>query len=124
MPAGPHSGSVFWPERRTQGSDAAEIVAQRFRRLEADARELLGVLAVFGRSVEPLALRRFLGWGEDRLASAIAELQAAGLLVASDGGVRLAHDLIREAALRGLPRATRQDLHRRAANHLEARGPG
>ena len=116
-------GSPFWigllARTADAGSDAAEIVAQRFRRLEADARELLGSLAVFGRSVEPLALRRFLGWGEDRLASAIAELRTAALLVASDGGVRLAHDLIRDAALRGLPRATRQDLHRRAANHLE-----
>ena len=120
-------GSPFWigllARTADAGSDAAEIVAQRFRRLEADARDLLGLLAVFGRSVEPLALRRFLGWGEDRLASAIAELQAAGLLVASDGGVRLAHDLIREAALRGLPRATRRDLHRRAANHLEDEAP-
>ena len=120
-------GSPFWigllAHTADAGSDAAEIVAQRFRRLEADARDLLGVLAVFGRSVEPLALHRFLGWGEDRLASAIAELQAAGLLVASDGGVRLAHDLIREAALRGLPRATRRDLHRRAASHLEDEAP-
>jgi DNA-binding CsgD family transcriptional regulator len=120
-------GSPFWigllARTTDAGSDATEIVAQRFRRLEVDARALLGALAVFGRSVEPLALRRFLGWGEDRLASAIAELQAAGLLVASDGGIRLAHDLIREAALRGLPRATRRDLHRRAANHLEDEAP-
>ena len=102
---GSDSGSAFWPAAHA-GSDAAEIVAQRFRRLEADARELLGSLSVFGRTVEPLALRGFLGWGEDRLASAIAELQAAGLLVASDGGVRLAHDLIRRlrcAACRAPP---------------------
>ena len=121
------SGSPFWisllARTADAGNDAAEIVAQRFRRLEADARDLLGVLAVFGRVVEPLALRRFLGWDENRLASAIADLQAAGLLVASDGGVRLAHDLIREAALRGLPRATRQDFHRRAAIHLEDEAP-
>ena len=120
-------GSPFWigllARTADAGSDAAEIVGQRFRRLEADARELLGVLAVFGRSVEPLTLRPFLGWGGDRLASAIAELQAAGLLIAPDGGLRLAHDLIREAALRGLPRATRQDLHRRAAKHLEDEAP-
>ena len=121
-------GSPFWigllARTADAGNDAAEIVAQRFRRFEADARDLLGVLAVFGRFVEPLALRRFLGWGEDRLGSAMAELQAAGLLVASDGGgVRLAHDLIREAALRGLPRATRRDLHRRAARHLEDEAP-
>jgi DNA-binding CsgD family transcriptional regulator len=120
-------GSPFWigllARTADAGSDAAEIVAERFRRLEPAARELLGVLAVFGRSVERLALRRFLGWDEDRLASAIAELQAAGLLVASDGGVRLAHDLIREAAQRGLPRATRRELHRRAANQLELDAP-
>ena len=120
-------GSPFWigllARTADAGSDAAEIVAQRFRRLEPDARDLLGVLAVFGRSVEPLALRRFLSWDEDRLASAIAELEAAGLLVGSDGRVRLGHDLIREAALRGLPRATRRDLHRRAANHLELEAP-
>ena len=116
-------GSPFWigllARVADAGSDAADVVAQRFRSLEADARDVLGVLAVFGRSVEPLALHQFLGWGEDRLASAIVDLQAAGLLVASDGGVRLAHDLIREAALRGLPRATLRDLHRRAASHLE-----
>ena len=120
-------GSPFWigllARTADAGSDAAEIVAQRFRRLEADARDLLGALAVFGRAVEPLALCRFLGWGEDRLAAAIAELLAAGLLVASDGRVRLAHDLIREAALRGLPRTTRRDLHRRAASHLEDEAP-
>ena len=120
-------GSPFWigllARVADAGSDAAEVVAQRFRSLDADARDLLGVLAVFGRSVEPLALHRSLGWGEDRLASAIVDLQAAGLLVASDGGVRLAHDLIREAALRGLPRATRRDLHRRVASHLENEAP-
>jgi len=64
-----------------------------------------------------------LGWADERLGPAIAELHGAGLLVTSDAGVRLAHDLIREAAIRGVPRDTRRDLHRRVAVYLERDAP-
>ena len=120
-------GSPFWIDLLAQAAntddDATEVVAQRFRRLESDARELLSLLAVFGRPVERPAIRRVLGWGEDRLASAIAELQAAGLLLRSAGTVRLGHDLIREAAITGLPRDTRRDLHERIADELQTSAP-
>jgi DNA-binding CsgD family transcriptional regulator len=116
-------GSPFWIEVLARaadaGGEASEIVARRFRRLESDARQLLGLLAVFARPAELLQLAQVLGWGDERLAPAIAELDRAGLLVKSDGAVRLTHDLIREAAMRGVPPATRRDLHRRVAVYLE-----
>ena len=121
------SGSPFWIEllARTanEDGDTTEAVAQRFRRLKADARELLSLLAVFGRPVERPALRRVLGWDIDRLASAIADLQAAGLLLASAGTIRLAHDLIRQAAVTGLARDTRRDWHQRVADEIQTGAP-
>lgn len=121
-------GSPFWIQVLAQatdaGGDATEVVARRFRRLAGDARELLAVLAVFGRPAEPLVLRRLVGWGADRLAAAVEELHAAGLAGPSDATVGLAHDLIREAAERGLARSTRRDLHRRIAEDLEAEARG
>jgi DNA-binding CsgD family transcriptional regulator len=121
------SGSPFWigllARTANEDGDATEVVAQRFRRLEADSSELLSLLAVFGRPVERPVIRRVLDWGEDRFASAIVELDGAGLLLPSDGTIRLAHDLIRQAALTGLPRATRRDLHQRVAEELQSDAP-
>ena len=65
---------------------------------------------------EAAALQR---WPPERVEDAAAQLASRGLAVESGGVLRPAHDLLREAALRGLPDESRRALHRRLADWLE-----
>jgi hypothetical protein len=49
----------------------------------------------------------------------VRELTVRGLAIDEFGAIRLAHDLIREAAAETIPAPTRQALHRRLAELLE-----
>jgi len=115
-------GSPFWLEALVGTSgvdvDAGRLVTVRLRGASADASSLLALLAVAGR---PLALADAAileGWDLARAEHAAAELVARGVAVESDGTVRLAHDLIRAAAVAGIPDERRRDVHRRVGAWL------
>jgi DNA-binding CsgD family transcriptional regulator len=116
------AGSPFWLEAlvRTAGAevDAGRLVTARLRGATADVGELLALLAVAGR---PLALwdtAGLTGWDPERAEHAARELVARGVAIEAGGTVRLAHDLIRAAAVREIPEERRVDIQRRVGEWL------
>lgn len=116
-------GSPFWLEALTRGHDAADpldLVGDRLRSLSPDAAELVSALAVVARPAAREELAALNAWPAQRLGQAITELLARGLASELPGGVRLTHDLIREAASAALPAATARRLHTRLVEVIEA----
>jgi DNA-binding CsgD family transcriptional regulator len=117
------AGSPFWLEAlvRSGEADAARLVTSRLRGAGADASALLALLAVAGR---PLALADAAAleeWPGERVDHAATELVTRGVaLETATAGLRLAHDLVREAAYRDVPEEARRALHGRLADWLES----
>lgn len=116
-------GSPFWLEALARsgasGTAITELLTWRMRGAGADAGSVLGFLAVAGRPVAASDVADVLGWPETRAASALEELERRGLVVDELGSRRLAHDLIRQAALPELSHDARMRLHRSLAEKLE-----
>lgn len=115
-------GSPFWLEAlvRSGGAhvDAERLVTARLQGASADAATLLALLAIAAR---PLALpdaAELSGWDEARTQQAARELIGRGVAVESAGAVRLAHDVIRDAAVRQIPVEQRARLHGRVGDWL------
>ena len=115
-------GSPFWLEAlaHEREADAADVVGRRLRSVSADAADLVSALAVAARPVTREELGALNPWPEARLDLAIRELVARGLAVEVHGTVRLAHDLIREAATASVPVVSARRLHSRFADLMEA----
>jgi DNA-binding CsgD family transcriptional regulator len=117
------NGSPFWLESlvRTGGSAAGlrEVLTVRLRGAGTDATSLLALLAVAGRPLSTMNAAALSDWSLSRLEPALQELADRGLVVETASTARLAHDLIREAALADLPDEVRVRLHRRLAHQLE-----
>jgi len=116
------AGSPFWLEAvtQTQGSEATatRLVTARLRGCDADAGELVALLAVAAR---PLALgdvARLSQWEQGRAERSARDLVRRGIAVESGGVVRLAHDLIRAAAARDVPDEQWRDVQRRVGEWL------
>lgn len=116
-------GSPFWLDLlvTTQGDerDIESVVAARIRGLGPDAAALLRTLAILGRPIEAIELEALLAWPTARINAASTELAGHGLAFDDGGVMRLAHDLIRDVVVRGLPDAARRELHGRIAAALE-----
>ena len=116
-------GSPFWLEslaRATGGvAGLGQVLTMQLRGAGADAGRLLGLLAVAGRPLSLLDAAMLAEWPPARLEAAARELLDRGLVVESGGAARLAHDLIRDAAIAELPEETRRRLHHRLAERLE-----
>ncbi len=117
-------GSPFWLEAlvRTAGgdTDAAQLVTARLRGAGADAGALVALLAVAARPLTLADAAALQGWPAERVEHAATELVTRGVAVESPAGIRLGHDLVREAAYRDVPEATRRSLHGRLADWLES----
>src|SRR5207249_349330 len=96
-------GSPFWLEALSRAGGAAggisELLTVRLRVAGPDASTALAFLAVAGRPVTATDACEVLAWPETRVAAAVEELARRGLVVQALGGIRLAHDLIRQSAL-------------------------
>jgi DNA-binding NarL/FixJ family response regulator len=118
-------GSPFWLETlvraRTTAGGVGQLLTLRLRGAGADAGALLGVLAVAGRPMRLSDAAALADWPVARAEAALGQLVARGIAVEVGGTARLAHDLIREAALANLPVDARRSIHRRVAEHLELR---
>jgi hypothetical protein len=118
------AGSPFWLEalaREHAAADPLDLVAGRLRSISADAANLVSALAVVARPAAREELGALNAWPTLRLDQAIRELLARGLVSELPGGaVRLAHDLIREAARAAVPAATARRLHTRLVEVIES----
>jgi DNA-binding NarL/FixJ family response regulator len=117
------AGSPFWLEalaRERSADGGVDVVGQRLRSISADAADVIGALAVVARPVTRDELGGLHPWPAPRLEQAIRELVARGLASDLGGTVRLAHDLIREAARASVPAITARRLHARFVEVLEA----
>ncbi len=96
------------------------LVAGRLDRVSARGRHLAIVSAVVGREASLPLLALAAGMSNAEVENEVAELVQRRILVERPGGVDVAHERVREAALAGLPGARVRMLHRRVAEALEA----
>jgi DNA-binding NarL/FixJ family response regulator len=116
-------GSPFWLEALARsggadGVDADRLVTARLRGAGADAATLLALLAIAARPVALADAAELSGWDEARTWQAARELIERGVGVESAGALRLAHDLIRDAAVREIPDEQRARIHARVGEWL------
>lgn len=115
-------GSPFWlaalATGSAGGSDPAQLIRDRSAGLDADARRLFSLLLVAGEPLAVTDLGEILDWSEDRARRAGRGLQNRALALVN-GTLRVAHDLIRESAVRELPESESRGLHRQLAEWLE-----
>ncbi len=97
-----------------------QSVRQRVAALTAGARDLLGIAAVAGRQV-PYALLLAVAQGPEREVLAVLQGACRARLMddVAGGGVRFAHDVIREVVEADLGAGQRMLLHRDIAQALE-----
>ena len=116
------AGSPFWLEiiaRASPGDSGQAVLADRLRGASSDAVELLAILTLAGRPLMADEVMEIEGWPSQRVATAGRDLLRSGLAAEREGSLAVAHDLVREAASRQLPRARRRRIHRRLALWLE-----
>jgi DNA-binding NarL/FixJ family response regulator len=115
-------GSPFWLEElvRSGGAeiDADRLVTARLRGASADAATLLALLGIAARPLALADAAELSGWDEARTQQAARELIGRGVAVEPAGALRLAHDLIRDAAVREIPDEQRARIHRRVGEWL------
>ena len=116
-------GSPFWLEAlvRAGGSvvGLGQVLTVQLRGAGADTGTLVALLAVAGRPLSLPDAAALTEWPPPRLEAAMREVLDRGLVIDAGGAARLAHDLIREAAVAELPDEVRGRLHRRLAERLE-----
>jgi DNA-binding CsgD family transcriptional regulator len=116
-------GSPFWLEAlaRAGGSVAglSQVLTMHLRGAGTDAASLLALLSVAARPLSLLEAAALAEWPLPRLEGALRELRDRGLVIEAGGAARLAHDLIREAAVAELPDEVRRRLHHGLAERLE-----
>jgi hypothetical protein len=93
-------------------------IAERFLALPTDQLELVGTAALVGRTVDLSLLRELAGTSTADLASRLEASVRAGLLADEAGQLVFVHDLVREAAVAGLPAHRRTVLHAAVASAL------
>jgi class 3 adenylate cyclase/tetratricopeptide (TPR) repeat protein len=104
------------------------VIAARLDQLNSGERQTLEAGAVEGRVFHRGAVESLTG--DANVSEHLAALVRKELLrpdkpqVLADEAYRVRHQLIRDAAYEGVPKATRADLHRRFAGWLEAHGQG
>jgi DNA-binding SARP family transcriptional activator len=93
----------------------ARLIARRLEQLSRDAKHLARVAAIAAEEFSLTLAGSVLGANEFTLLDASEELEVAGVL----RGGKLAHDLLSDAVLEGLPAAARSLLHARVLDSLE-----
>lgn len=116
-------GSPFWLEALAGQGDAAAaptgLIRARLRGLEADAARVFALLVVAAQPLGLTDIAELLDWPEARVGRAVAVLVNRALVAQEAGAVRIAHDLIREAAGAELPDPDQRTLHRALATWWE-----
>lgn len=116
--------SPFWCQLLASGGgdgpDVARLVGNRLGGLPSDAVAAVAAVTALVRPASIRELAGVLGWDEERLRGAVADLLDSGLLLEEGTGVRFPHDLVRAAVERQLSAADCQGAHGLVASWLEA----
>ena len=98
-------------------------ILERAAHLPAEARTLLGVASVLGRSFRTRCTRRAVRRRRSRICARISPSALQSGLIEPDAGgsLRFEHMLVREAFHDALPAAERRRLHEREAQRMRAR---
>ena len=99
-----------------------EIARGRLARLSPQARHLLQVAAILGRSFHVDDLADMLEEPPSRLLPAIEEAETAGVVVAAGDQLMFRHTLLWQAVTETITAPVRQALHRQAGDMLLKRG--
>jgi hypothetical protein len=99
----------------------AELIARRAERLPADARHALHALSVWGDDATPETLTKLLPPSVD-MGAAVDALDRARFVAIDEGGIRIAHPLVRRVVFSSIPAGLKRDLFERA-NGLRPDGP-
>lgn len=99
-----------------------DLVDRRLARLDDQARQLVSLASVMGRSFDYAQLRACLGADEGPILDALDAAIGASLLEEDTAGYRFRHEMVRAAVYDRLARARRQQLHRLVGTALEAAG--
>lgn len=103
--------------------EAAPILEQRLALLTPSTRRVLTVGAVLGRTFDPRTAALLAGQ-KDQAAAVVRQAVERHLIWWDAAGTcSFAHDRLRASLLADLDDAARAELHRRAAEHLEASAP-
>ncbi len=102
----------------------AEIISSRLAGLDAAARGVVEAAAVLGTEADPGLLGQVSGLAPPAVADAMSAARVGGLLTPVNGRLAFRHALVRELVLAQLDHRRRTELCRRAAETLEAAGPG
>ena len=108
-------GSPFWLQALVAGdrgeTTPSSLTRLRLAGLDGDAGRLFGLLVVAAQPLTVVQSAELLGWPEDRAQRAAVLLANRALVVQEGDWLRIAHDLIREAARLELPDSERTRLH-------------
>jgi tetratricopeptide (TPR) repeat protein len=104
--------------------DIGQSLRQRMTALSPEAREILSVGAVIGRTIPSWLVVAVAELSELQTLAALDAARNARLLEEAGEDYRFPHDVIREAVEAGLGPARRMVLHRRTAEALEGHGMG
>ncbi len=102
----------------------AEIISGRLAGLDAGARGMVEAAAVLGIEVDAGLPGQVSRLAPSAVADAMTAARASGLLTPVHGRLAFRHALVRELVLAQLDHVRRAELCRRAAETLEASGPG
>jgi serine/threonine protein kinase/tetratricopeptide (TPR) repeat protein len=111
------------PNQGWQGDTALSFdgLTQRLAQLTPFAERLSRAGAVLGRALDPAILKGVADASDDAMASGTDELLRAHIFEQTpDGGVRFAHDRVRELAYAAMPEPERERLHLSAAKALRS----
>lgn len=100
-----------------------DLLMARFDALDAKARGLAQLAAVFGRDCDMRLLGEAARLSDEEAFAAVKRLEHAGLAWVSGKRVRFKHALVQEAAYRSLARSARGEAHACVAGVLEAYRP-
>jgi len=119
LSAGQRAGEELLPEQLPLGRGLERAFGRRVRALGPVAREVLLLLAAAQAGEDATGLaRRLVG------DAALAEAEAAGLLVLTAAGAEFRHPLVRSATLAGAEPAALRAVHTRLAEQPEVSGAG
>ncbi|HWL66693.1 MAG TPA: ATP-binding protein, partial [Actinomycetota bacterium] len=117
-------GSPFWltllAGSRQEAADVAHLMSIRFAGMSADAVLMMTALCVIGRPITVHEVASVLGWRSSRAEQAAMKLGSRELMSEVEGRIVVAHDLIREHAIRSMSTSEILSMRSRVADWLEA----